>query len=73
MPIYRDTNNDSGVESYEITATSITVWFKGAPNSYTYSNGVAGITHVERMKILASSGDGLNAYINNNVKFKYDR
>jgi hypothetical protein len=73
MPIYKDTNYDSGVSTYEIYPTSITVCFKGTSRSYTYSYSVAGQTHVENMKSLAESGNGLNAYINNNVKFKYDR
>jgi hypothetical protein len=29
--------------------------------------------YVEAMKKLATQGNGLNAYINNNVKFKYVR
>lgn len=73
MQRYADLNNDSGVIGYEIQATSITVWFDGTARPYTYSYARAGQAHVERMKQLAQSGDGLNAYINNNVKFKYDR
>ena len=73
MQRYADINNDSGVIGYEISATSITVWFDGTVRPYTYSYAVAGQNHVEKMKQLAQSGDGLNAYINYNVKFKYDR
>lgn len=73
MEIYKDINNDSGVRGYEIHDDSITVWFDGTERSYTYSYGLAGATHVEKMKELARNGDGLNAYINYNVKFKYDR
>lgn len=73
MQRYADINNDSGVVGYEILATSITVWFEGTARPYTYSYAVAGQHHVERMKQLAHSGDGLNAYINYNVKSKYDR
>ncbi|MBC7860422.1 MAG: hypothetical protein H7Z39_16935 [Burkholderiaceae bacterium] len=73
MQQYADINNDSGVVGYEISAASIIVWFNGAPKPYTYSYAIAGQHHVEKMKQLASSGDGLNAYINHNVKFKYDR
>ena len=73
MQKYADINNDSGVNSFEIHDTSIIVWFDGTPNSYTYSYGVAGAHHVEEMKKRALAGDGLNAYINYNVKFKYDR
>lgn len=74
MQKYADINNDSGVDSFEIKDTSITVWFtKGAHKPYTYSYNLAGQNHVDRMKQLALTGDGLNAYINHNVKFKYDR
>lgn len=73
MEKYADINNDSGVAGYEISATSITVWFKGAARQYIYSYTVAGQYHVEKMKQLAIAGDGLNAYINYNVKLKYDR
>lgn len=73
MQKYADLNKDSGVIGYEIQATSITVWFDGTARPYTYSYARAGQAHVERMKQLAQSGDGLNAYINNSVKFKYDR
>lgn len=70
---YADIDNDSNVDSYEINQNSIVVWFNGTQNPYTYSYISAGQHHVEAMKQLAVSGDGLNAYINNNVKFKYVR
>lgn len=72
MQIYKDIDGDSGVSGFEINDTSITVWFDGTSKSYTYSYQRAGQFHVERMKQLAMSGDGLNAYINNHVKYKYD-
>ncbi|MBU3947271.1 MAG: hypothetical protein KJ826_03505 [Proteobacteria bacterium] len=72
MQKYADIDNDSGVDSFEIKDSSITVWFKGTTRAYTYSYSVAGQHHVEKMKQLALAGDGLNAYINYNVKFKYD-
>ena len=73
MQRYADLNNDSGVIGFEISTTSITVWFDGAARPYTYSYLKAGQHHVEKMKQLAINGDGLNAYINHNVKYKYDR
>jgi hypothetical protein len=73
MQVYKDINNDSGVRGYEIGADYITVWFDGTERSYTYSYASAGSSHVETMKNLAVAGDGLNAYINYNVKFKYVR
>jgi hypothetical protein len=73
MQVYKDINNDSGVHGFEISADSITVWFDGTARSYTYSYHSAGRDHVETMKKLAVSGDGLNAYINYHVKFKHVR
>ncbi len=73
MQKYADTNNDSGVSHFEIKATSITVRFKDTSKLYTYSYGIAGQHHVDKLKQLAMSGNGLNAYINHNVKFNYDR
>lgn len=72
MQKYADLNNDSGVVGFETSATSITVWFNGAARPYVYSYSMAGQHHVEKMKKLAITGDGLNAYINHNVKYKYD-
>lgn len=73
MQIYKDIDHDSGVRGYEIASTSITVWFDGAPKSYTYSYQSAGQANIEQMKKLAVSGEGLNAFINDHVKFKYVR
>ncbi len=73
MEIYKDITNDSNVTHYDIGDTYIKVKFNGTAKIYTYSySGKAGKYHVDRMKILAKSGDGLNSYINLNVKYKYD-
>jgi hypothetical protein len=69
---YSDTDKDSGVHSFEIADTSITVWFKGTDRSYTYSYHTAGQHHIEQMKRLAQRGDGLNEYINDHVRKSYD-
>ncbi|WP_318420663.1 hypothetical protein [Photobacterium leiognathi] len=73
MERYKDIDSDSGVLGYEINNDNITVWFHGSARPYTYSYASAGSIHVEEMKKLAHLGNGLNAYINNNVKFKYVR
>lgn len=73
MEKYKDINHDSGVAGYEIKDKSIEVWFDGTARSYVYSYSSAGTSHVEKMKELAKNGDGLNAYINYNVKYKYER
>ena len=70
---YKDNDGDSNVESYEIGADYIAVKFNGTAKIYTYSYRKAGVTNVEIMKRLAVSGDGLNAFINTNCKYLYDR
>lgn len=72
MQRYNDTDRDSGVQSFEVRDTSITVQFKGTSRLYTYSYSKAGKYHVENMKRLALAGDGLNEYINDHVKKSYD-
>lgn len=72
MEIYKDLNNDSGVRGYEIYPTYITIWFDGTSKAYNYSYRKAGEVHVEKMKLLAKGGDGLNLYIMKNVKKLYD-
>ena len=72
MERYIDLNFDSGVYGYEIGPYFIEVWFVNGKRSYRYSYHKAGEENVENMKILARQGDGLNAYINNHVKYLYD-
>ena len=73
MKTYADLNDDSGVSSYEINATSIKVWFNRNAASYIYSYVSAGEYHVEHMKKLAIAGNGLNTFIDKNVKCDYER
>lgn len=69
---YKDIDHDSGVATYEPGNTYLIAKFKdGWSYEYTYSN--AGASHVENMKRLAISGDGLNAYINKNLRKAYSR
>lgn len=68
---YKDIDGDSNVTFYEIGEDFITVWFDGTNRGYTYSYVSAGVANVEQMKALAKTGDGLNAFINRYVKFKY--
>ena len=68
---YADPDNDSSVAAYEYGADYIQVQFTdGSVYVYTYAS--AGGDHIERMKELADSGDGLNAYIMANVKYDYE-
>lgn len=72
MEKYLNRSGNSPITYYQIAESSITVWFKGASRSYTYSYRKAGSYNVENMKRLAVSGSGLSAYITKNVKFLYD-
>lgn len=71
MTKYLDLDNDSNVEAYEILSDRIKVKFRNTTKIYTYSYQSAGKENVEHMKKLAQNGDGLNSFINLNVKFKY--
>ncbi len=72
MQRYADIDRDSGVMGFDINDTSITVYFKKTTRPYIYSYRKAGMHHVEQMKRLAVAGDGLNAYININVRNSFD-
>lgn len=72
MQRYRDVDGDSGVAAYQVGGDFIRVQFTDGA-VYVYTNGSAGATHIARMKILAASGDGLNAYINRHVRKAYAR
>lgn len=68
---YADSDGDSSVCAYETGDDYVRVRFSdGSVYLYTYAS--AGASHIERMKELARSGDGLNSYIMNNVKYDYE-
>jgi hypothetical protein len=61
-----------GILPYETGPDFIRVQFKD--NSvYLYTYASAGSHNIERMKSLAAAGDGLNAFLNTNVKKAYAR
>lgn len=65
MKPYRNTDGDSGVEAYDYGDDWIEVRFAaGVTRNYRYDAATIGQPHIEMMKRLADSGDGLNAYIN---------
>ncbi len=72
MEKYLNKNGDSGVSHFEIHADKIIVKFTGTIRTYTYSFRKAGVVNVNKMKILARNGSGLNSYINQHVKKMYD-
>ncbi|MFI5161218.1 MAG: hypothetical protein ACHQHN_08065 [Sphingobacteriales bacterium] len=72
MESYADNNGDSGISGYEIGGNYIRVQFKPEV-IYEYTYASAGPGNIEMMKSLARSGDGLNSFINTNVKKAYSR
>ena len=69
MQPYHDVYGDSGVSAYETAPDSITVRFKDGM-AYIYTNASVGSGVIAIMKQLATQGDRLNAYINNNDNVK---
>lgn len=69
MERYR--NRDSGVKAYKIGTDYILVKFDSF-KTYKYSYKSAGQSKVEKMKILAIRGRGLNSFINRYAKYSYD-
>lgn len=70
MKTYKNIDGDSGVTAYEDGADFIRVRFKDGA-VYIYTDVSAGAQNIAQMKRLAANGDGLNAFINKNVKKKY--
>ena len=72
MERYANLGGDSGVHGYEIGDDYIRVQFSdGSIYLYTYSS--AGSGNIEEMKRLAVHGEGLNAFINTQVRKAYAR
>ena len=72
MERYRNLGGDSGVAAYEIGQNFIRVQFNdGSIYLYTYTS--TGSHSIEQMKQLAAGGQGLNAFINTNVRKAYAR
>lgn len=69
MKHYIDINGDSGIVAYEYSENSIRIQFKTG-KIYEYPSSHIGTAHLNTMKRLADSGDGLNAYINANKDVK---
>lgn len=74
MTRYKNLNGNSNVEGYEIANDSITIRFmSGQFRNYLYDSIRPGTAVVERMKVLALQGHGLNSYISTTVKSNYSR
>ena len=73
MERYMNRGGDSGVSEYEIGTDFIKIKFKASSPIYVYSNMRTGQQHVEAMKQLATSGHGLQAYINRHKTMRFDK
>ncbi len=72
MERYRNVGGNSGVEAYESGPDFIRVQFSsGSVYLYTYES--TGSENIEKMKELASKGEGLNSFINRAVRHHYAR
>jgi len=67
---YEDRNGDSGVLAYQSGPNFIIVEFKSG-GGYRYDYTTPGRRHVEAMKKLPESGDGLATYINQHIREHY--
>ena len=70
MTPYQNRGGASGIAAYGTGPDSITVRFKDG-HVYHYDNAVTGADNIVTMKQLATSGQGLNSFINTKVKSKY--
>ncbi|WP_368563036.1 hypothetical protein [Pseudoxanthomonas sp. UTMC 1351] len=73
MKRYRHEGDDTGVEAYRTTPTSIFVKFRDSDRVYEYSNASAGTANVAKMKRLAAAGKGLSTFITRHVRDRYVR
>ncbi len=69
MKAYADINGDSGISAFNYGDDWIKAQFKDG-KTYEYKASKIGQAHITVMKILADSGDGLNAYIMRNPTVK---
>jgi hypothetical protein len=70
MERYKNLGRDSGVTAFEIGVDSIIVEFKTGA-TYLYNHLSTGQADIERMKILATAGTGLNSFIVKHVKKRF--
>jgi hypothetical protein len=72
MERYGNLGGNSGIVGYEIGADFVRVQFStGSVYLYTYDS--AGSDNIEHMKQLARGGQGLNSFIQRNVRSSYAR
>lgn len=74
MTPYNNLSGNSNVVSYATTDDSIHVVFRsGAQRNYLYDQSRPGKSVVDRMKVLAAQGHGLNSYIGTVVQKNFCR
>ena len=72
MEQYRNFGENSGVRQFEIGDDFIRVEFE-REGTYVYDYASTGAEHVERMKVLARSGQGLGTYISQHARKAFAR
>lgn len=69
---YSGSGRESGVTGFAAGADFIVVEFRGGAR-YLYDHDTPGREHVEAMKALAATGEGLATYISQHVGSSYAR
>ena len=72
MERYSNVGGNSGVTAFESGADFIRVEFD-QDGTYLYDYATTGADHVENMKMLAATGQGLGTYITQNVRKSFTR
>lgn len=72
MEAYKNLYGNSSIVAFDIGNDYISVKFSDG-KIYRYSYKSAGTDKVERMKLLAKQGSGLNSYIMRFAKYDYER
>ena len=72
MELYRNLSGNSGVAAYESGPDYIRVQFSDG-SIYLYTEARTGSHNIEKMKELASRGEGLNSFITKYVRYDYAR
>lgn len=72
MTPYKNAGGSSGVAAYELEPGAITVRFADGA-IYRYSEASAGAAAIAEMRARAERGEGLNSYINQHVRDRYER
>ena len=70
MTPYRDWDQDSGIRAYALGSSYMDVAFKDGA-IYRYTSVSAGQANIDRMIVLARTGDALNQFINRAVRKRY--